>query len=928
MVAAVGAIVGREAELAVLARFVGGVGAGARALLLVGEPGIGKSTLWEVALELARDAGCRVRSCRPAEVETAFSYAALGDLLHDDLDDVLGALEAPQRRALEIALLRRESDGAPPDQRAVALSVLRALEALSAEHPLLVAVDDVQWLDRPSARALTFAIRRLQEARVGVLASLRLALEVEDALDLRGTLGDRGTRRLHVGPLGEADLGRMLRTRFTRSLPHPLVARVHEATNGNPLFALEVVRAVGGSEPSPGEPLPVPDDLREVLRARVGRLSLVAREALLLASAMARPTASSVREAHRGAADTAAGIAEAEEAGIVTIERDRIRFTHPLLASTVYWSSPAARRGEAHLRLAGTASDLEERARHLALAAEGPDERLASLAESAAWDVRWRGAPAAAAELAELACKLTPADEEGARLRRGRRAALNRFDAGDPPGAREMLETLLRGAPAGVERARLHYELSVTYWNDVGRCRELVLRALDEGEGDPNLLARAWGDLAFVEIHGGSLERAARHATEGIALAEPLENRFPLRLALGALGTALALMGRDASDVMARALSLEDGVWSADTEGPAELLGRQHLWAGDLDRGRTLFLEELHRYADRGFEALRWEALLRLAELECQAGNWAEAADRVAEANEIVLDAGLEEILDHVLYVRGLVRALTGEVDAARGDASEGLRRAEAQEDTYWAVKNRAVLGFVELSLGRHAEAVGVLDPVPETLEAMGVREPGAFPCLPDLIEALVATGDLVRAKAVTQRLGAQGKALDRPLALATAARGRALIAAALGDLPGAVLELDHALEEHERIPVPFDRARTLLVRGETLRRMKKKRLARESLERALAVFEELGAPLWAERARAGLSRLGGRPATPAGLTATERRVADLVAVGRTNREVADELFVSVRTVEANLRRVYQKLGVRSRTELAARRDGSRDLDR
>jgi DNA-binding CsgD family transcriptional regulator len=245
------------------------------------------------------------------------------------------------------------------------------------------------------------------------------------------------------------------------------------------------------------------------------------------------------------------------------------------------------------------------------------------------------------------------------------------------------------------------------------------------------------------------------------------------------------------------------------------------------------------------------------------------------------------------------------------------LSRSEAQGNLIFAIRNRAVLGFVELSLGRHAEAVEVMDPVPETLDSMGVREPGAFPFLPDLIEPLLALGEVGRAKALIERLDEQGRALDRPLALAAAARCRALAAAISGDLAGAQRELDLALTEHARIAMPFELARTLLVRGDVLRRMKQKRSSRESLQRAARIFEALGAPLWIEKARSALDRVGGRPASAPGLSATERRVAELVAAGRRNKEVADELFISVKTVEANLRRVYQKLGVRSRTELA-----------
>jgi DNA-binding CsgD family transcriptional regulator len=912
------AIVGREAELGSVSRFLEDAESEVRVLLLEGEPGIGKTTLWRAGVDVARDAGHRIMRCQPAEIETSFSYAALGDLLHDALDETLDGMPEPQRRALDVALLRHESDAPAPDQRAVALAFLRSLESVGAMGPVLVAVDDAHWLDRPSARALAFAIRRLPPG-VKVLASRRVAPGVRDPLDLRRSTHEDEILRLRVGPIGVSDIARVIHQRLGRTLPRPLVSRIHQGSGGNPFFALEVAGALGREEPTHGEPLPIPDEVRDVLVARVRGLSPAARDVVLLASALARPTVGSLADARAGTEDD--GLAEAEEAGIVEVDGDRVRFTHPLLASAVYWSAPDDRRSRAHERLAAITNDIEERARHLALASDVADEHTASLAEAAADEAMRRGAPLAAAELFALAYQRTPVEDSDRRRRRGRLAAGNHFAAGNPVRAQEMLTSHLEAAPAGVERASVAYELSTMYWNDVGRARDLLVLAVDEGGGDPHLLARAWSDLAYTEVHGGSLDVAARHAAQAVALAEPLEDRFPIRYALGTLGTVRVLMGRDARALMDRALSelsRDRRIRTIETGEPKELLARHIMWAGDLEAARRLFFEALGDLTDQGHELLRWEALLYLAELECRAGRWAEAMALVDESQEIVADAGLDA-LGQVLFVRALVEALRGELDAAMSHAAEGLSRSEAQANLIFAVRNRAVLGFVELSNGRHAEAVEVLDPVPEMLEAMGVREPGAFPFLPDLIESLLVLGEVERAQTLVERLDEQGRALDRPLAVATAARCRALAAATFGDLAGAQRELDLAVTEHARIPMPFELARTMLVRGDVFRRMKQKRAARESLERAARIFETLGAPLWIERARAALGRVGGRPGSTSQLTATEGQVAHLVAAGRRNKEVADELFISVKTVEANLRRVYQKLGVRSRTELARR---------
>jgi DNA-binding NarL/FixJ family response regulator len=230
-----------------------------------------------------------------------------------------------------------------------------------------------------------------------------------------------------------------------------------------------------------------------------------------------------------------------------------------------------------------------------------------------------------------------------------------------------------------------------------------------------------------------------------------------------------------------------------------------------------------------------------------------------------------------------------------------------------------SALGFLELSLGNAAEADRHLNPLVARMEAAGVREPGAARFVPDAIEALIALGRLDEAETLLIRLERRARTLDRASALAASARCRALLAAARGDLASALSTLEAALAEHDRAAMPFERARTLLVLGEVRRRAKYKRAARETLEAALAVFEELGAELWAAKARSDLGRIGGRaPATDA-LTPTERRVAELVAEGRPTKVVAGELFVSVKTVEGHLSRIYAKLGVRSRAELAAR---------
>ena len=269
-------------------------------------------------------------------------------------------------------------------------------------------------------------------------------------------------------------------------------------------------------------------------------------------------------------------------------------------------------------------------------------------------------------------------------------------------------------------------------------------------------------------------------------------------------------------------------------------------------------------------------------------------------------------------WAAGITAAGRGEVAAAREHAEAGLLAAEAAGRQAWVLRNVALLGFIELSLGDHAAAHERLGGLPKRLESMGVADPSVHPVLHDVIEALVGVGDLERAEIETRALEKRGRALDRPWALSVAARCRGLLLGARGDLDGAVASLERALVEHERLPMPFERGRTLLALGQVQRRVKQRGAARATLEEALATFDALGAALWAEKARDELARIGGRTSTAGELTPTERRVAEQVAEGRTNKEAAAALFVTVKTVEANLSRVYAKLGIRSRSELAS----------
>jgi DNA-binding CsgD family transcriptional regulator len=805
----------------------------------------------------------------------------------------------------------------------VSVASLGVLRALAASGPVIVAVDDVQWLDAPSARVLAFVARRLEDAPIRILAALRVG-SGRDPLGL-GQTGPVPLQRVRIGPLGEEPMTRLLRDRTEGGLPRPLLLRLHRISDGNPFFALEIARALAGRgvRPAPGEPLPVPEDLQELLGARLAALPPSAADGLLVVAATARPTEELVVAAAERRDRAAAGVRRAEEAGVVQRADGRLAFTHPLLGSTVYaGATPQARRG-VHARLAELVDDPEERARHLALAASGPSRQVARALEDAGRHARARGAPDAAAELLELARKLTPPEDGSGLPRRSVAAAEYHFDAGDTTRATALLEQSIAVAGPGPDRARVTFRLASISWLDMGRVQGLSEQAMEEVGDDAETRAAIHEHLAWVGIYRGDLGFAAEHTVASMDRVRLIADPAIRAESLSTFGMVEFLLGRPAQDLMAEAVRLEE---LATTGGQTTVFtasrtchGLQLLWAGELDAARGVLHQELTGYERLGRYVVRDELLCYLAEVECRAGNWEVAARHAQEAYEIDVESGRVLGQGHMLFPRALVAALTGDVAAARSDAEEGLRRCLRNEDLLDASCHRAVLGFLELSLSNPAAALERLGPVLAFLDEMGSPEPGIIPCLPDAIEALVSLGRLGEAEVLLDRLERQGRTLDRPWATATAGRGRGLLDAARGDLPAARSALEQALVAHGRVLQPFELARTLLVQGEVERRAKQKRAARSALEQALGLFQALGAPLWARRARDDLARVGGATPPSGELTPTEQRIAQLVGEGKKNREVAEALFISVKTVEANLSRIFHKLGVRSRTELTRR---------
>jgi len=922
------AILGRDPELSAVSHFLDRIGSGPCGLVLEGSAGIGKTTLWLAGITEAADRGYRVVKSRAAESEARLSYAALGDLLGDVPDNAIGEMPAPLRRALDAALGPTERPGGAPDPRALSLAAGNVFRRIAEDQPLVIAIDDIQWLDRPSLRVLSFVLRRLAAEPIGVLVSVRLGSGSKgDPIDIDRVLVE--TTHLTVGSLSVGVLGRILRERTSQPLSRPYVVRIHQVTDGNPLFALEIARAAvrDGTPADRGRVWSGPDHLQNVLSARLAAVPRSAHQPLLAVAATSHPTWDLVQKIAGSSDRSLAGLARAEAMGIIERADGRVRFSHPLLGSTIYLNASAQERRALHVRLAALVVDPEERARHLALGTQGPDPDLAIALDQAARHARMRGAPDAAAELADLASEMTPSSDDEDLRRRQLGAAEYHFDAGDAPRAHRLLRDAIASCPPGVERAEMLYRLASMSWmNLIDGVRAPSTQALAEAGDDAGLRSGIHNALTWVAFYLGDLGVASRHARESAKWASPAIDPAVRADALATLSFIEFLRGRPDPALMSEAIDLQDlsMAQSSWTEGavyttPRSIQGLEHMWSGRLTEARAVFEHELDEYEQHAMYTVRQEVLCYLAELECRAGRWQLAAGYAGEAMEIIEESGQTATQSHVvLFNQAWAAAGIGLVDDARRMATTGVRLAEENGDRFNAAWNHAVLGFLGLSLQDFEAARLHLELAVRYLERLNAIEPAIIPCVPDLIEVLVALGRLEEAERLISRFEAQVVRRDRAWGSGAAARGRALIASAAGDLADAESAAKRSLEYFERASQPFESARSLLVLGLILRRAKQKRPAREALERAHAMFAELGARLWAERALAESKRIGGRPRSPFELTETETSIASLVARGQTNQEVASVLFISASTVQASLKRIYQKLGVRSRTELAA----------
>lgn len=908
---------GGSAQSQTVADFLTLVSREPSALVIEGQAGIGKTTLWLSAVDQARGRGYQVLSARAVAAESVLAYASLADLL-SDVDPNLWALLPDVQRLAVDRMVRADAGGPASDQRALAAGFLATVEVLAREAPVVIALDDLQWLDPSSVNVVGYTARRLK-GRVGVLATVRTEAGVESpAAWLQMPRPDR-LRRFVVPPLSLGGLQVVLAERLGRSFPRLKVLRIHEISAGNPFYALELARAIGNDVDS--TEVELPGSLTALVETRIGRLGVDIREALLAAACAAAPTTELVARATGRDTKVVVVLLEPAEAdGFIRIEGHRLLFAHPLLARGVYGSAGPAQRRAMHRQLAEIVGEPELRARHLALAATtGDPETLRALDEAAEIASR-RGAPAAAAELIDLAMGLG-----GDAPERRMRLAQHYFAAGDSPRVETILAETIEQMPPGPSRAEALRLLALgRLFNGTSlEAADCLGRALGDVRDNLALRVQILDILVYVLMNAGRPGDALRTADDALSHAERLGDPHLLSQTRG-LRILVGFMrgdGYEESFMQPRAVEFED----YDDRMPLMVrvrLARVLLltWTGQLDRARVEMAALRRRCAEHGEEYELLTLSMWNVQLEIWRGDFPAASAVAEESIDRARLLGGADAVERYRVNTSAVAAYAGRVDEVREDAVKALKIWQRKENPFLGAWQTMYLGFLEVSLRNYDAAVTCLEPllaVPFLLSPESTEISVAW-FFPDLIESLLALGRFEDAEPLIGRLERNGRRLDRPWMLAVGARCRAMLQAASGDLESASATAHNAMVEHDRLPMPFERARTQLLLGQLHRRRRQYKLAANTLGDALAAFEQLGAPIWAERTRLELARVNVAPGQ-SGLTPSEQQVAEFAASGMTNREVATALFISPKTVEANLARIYHKLGIRSRAELGQR---------
>ena len=907
-----GGMVGRGRERDMVVGLLARARSGPAALIVDGEAGIGKTTLCRAAADVAAEAGFTVLMTSGAAAEVSLAWSALSDLLSGIEEPALTGLSPLHRQAVQ-AIIDGQA-GPRGDERLVASAFRAALDEQSRRHPVLIVIDDAQWLDDSSRLALGFALRRLT-GPVAVMVSYRSGEAHRQDWSWAQPADPQALTRLTLGPLSLTDLLAVVDARVGRTPARPTMQRIYTLSAGNPFYAVELARAVVENQ---GGPEALPPTLAGVVRDRIGAPDAATAEAMTTAAAAFEPTVEVVAAAIGcSPADLVDLLHPLESRGLLVFDGRRIVFTHPLIASGVTAGADPADLRRAHRRLADVVTHPESRARHLALSTTHGDADTLAALDAAGENAAARGAFGTAAELVTLAIRLGGDDQ----IRRLRGAEYH-FRAGSLDDAEALVAPIIEELPAGVLRAvGLMLVAAVRgYREGIASTIELFKRAVSEAEGVAPVRTQALLLLSLATGIGGDMATCVHHARQARADADAtgLPELQSQALSLWSHVSFMHGLGVD-SEALSAALAIEDPLTDAPVMlRPTPVWALNLAWTGRLEEGHAAMSEVWRRCEERGTELDVLWATEQLTWIDVAMARYADAERRAAEALRRAKQIGgnLPMITAHTAIAHAA--AYRGRLEDAQAAAELANQGATDAGLHYLADPPLMSLAFAQVSDGQHEAALQTLKGLLDRFDPVHDTEIMAGAWIPDAVEALTAIGRVDEAEPLATALEANGLRHDRPWMLAIGARCRALVLAARGDLDSAFLRAERAMEYHHRLPMPFERARTQLLVGQLQRRRRHTQAAHHHLTAAAAVFGEIGSPLWSARADRELARLSAR-SPGAVLTDSERQVAELAAAGKTNKEVAAALFLSAKTVEMHLSNAYRKLEIRSRAQLAER---------
>ncbi len=890
----------------------------AASVTLYGPAGIGKSAVIRALVtDRARD-GVLVLDAAPSRSESALPYVTLLDLLGPVWEGVRDALPPHLRQPLEVALLKSGAPDSVRDELAVRLAVLQVLRRLSAASPVLVVIDDIQWVDPSSLEVLAFCARRVQGG-VQLLVTEQVAAGDSPS---RGQASPQNAVQIEVPGLEQRQVGAMLRAVLEEPLPARTLQRIHAASGGNPFLALELGRAVlrHADRLAPDDPLPVSSRLKTLLGDRLSEVKPSAREVLLVAASSPRPTLSVLIRACGRSAESA--IASAEQLGLVSVSGGIVRFTHSLLREYIYAEATSEERREAHRRLADVIEEPVEQVRHLALATPGEDSGLAQSLDEAATAARDRGAPGTAARLARLAADRTPFADREAQAARLLQAARDAQIAGLVQESSEDARLAVRVAGDVGTRTEARLVLLNNIFNDRQQRAELLEQAFADAEGSDLLEAKLLVRRANAAYFDRRMDDVRDDASRGLELSRQAGDVETELASLAMLANVEYLDGDGADPI-----HIEAGRLARDRElSPVVVEARQMAAMTELFQGRpeaayeqiTALVDEVRR---RGGVTWLASVLISATAINERSGRCAEALETGAECARLHEDIGEDVDVGQMVAARGQLAG--GSVCEAVRLATESAARARANENDEWLPIALLALGFARLLDGDTRGAAAACQEASDCGLDFLVNDPAVIAWSADYVEVLVAAGELDEAARMIEAVRERAEHLGRVVVEVPLRRADALRVAKTGDAGLALEMLDAAFESVPAGTNPLDLARCELARARVARQARRRSLARTAYAAAIERFAALGAAPWREIATAELGRLDdpGRQGS-AELTDAERTIVEMLHSGATNREIAGALYLSVKAVESQLTRLYRRYGVRNRTQLLRAVDG------